>query len=62
MVEYIIDSTGKTVYAKVIRGGNDTMNEKIEDAFLGMPQWSPANRTGAHVAIKLKQTVMVGSD
>ena len=60
MVEYIIDSTGKTVYAKVIRGGNDTMNEKIEDAFLGMPQWSPANRTGAHVAIRLKQTVMVG--
>ena len=62
MVEYIIDSTGKTVYAKVIRGGNDTMNEKIEDAFLGMPQWSPATRTGAHVAIKLKQTVMVGAD
>jgi len=60
MVEYIIDSTGKTVYAKVIRGGNDTMDEKIEDAFLGMPQWSPANHTGAHVAIKLKQTVMVG--
>lgn len=60
MVEYIIDSTGKTVYAKVIRGGNDTMNEKIEDAFLGMPQWSPANHTGMHVAIRLKQTVMVG--
>jgi murein L,D-transpeptidase YafK len=62
MVEYIIDSAGKTVYARVIRGGNDMMNEKIEDAFMGMPQWSPANRTGAHVAIKLKQTVMVGAD
>jgi hypothetical protein len=62
MVEYIIDSTGKTVYAKVIRGGNDTMDEKIEDAFMGMPQWSPANRTGVHVAIRLKQTVMVGAD
>jgi murein L,D-transpeptidase YafK len=62
MVEYIIDSTGKTVYAKVIRGGNDTMNEKIEDAFLGMPQWSPASRTGAHVPIKLKQTVMIGDN
>src|SRR5258708_3103398 len=39
MVEYIIDQQGKPVYAKVIRGGNDVMNEKIEDAFLGMPQW-----------------------
>ncbi len=62
MVEYVIDSTGKTVYAKVIRGGNDGMNEKIEDAFLNMPQWSPANRTGAHVPIRLKQTVMIGAD
>jgi hypothetical protein len=62
MVEYVIDSTGKTVYAKVVRGGNDGMNEKIEDAFLNMPQWSPANRTGAHVPIRLKQTVMIGAD
>jgi murein L,D-transpeptidase YafK len=62
MVEYVIDSTGKTVYAKVIRGGNDGMNEKIEDAFMTMPQWSPANRTGVNVAIRLKQTVMIGAD
>jgi murein L,D-transpeptidase YafK len=60
MVEYVIDSTGKTVYAKAIRGGNESLNEKIEDAFLGMPQWAPASRGTAHVAIKLKQTVMVG--
>ena len=60
MVEYIIDSVGKPVYAKVTRGGNDEMNEKIEDAFLGMPQWTPATRSGASVAIRLKQTVMVG--
>jgi murein L,D-transpeptidase YafK len=59
MVEYVIDSTGKTVYAKVIRGGNDLMNEKIEDAFLGMPQWTPANRSGNHVPMRLKQTVMI---
>jgi murein L,D-transpeptidase YafK len=62
MVEYIIDSLGKPVYAKVIRGGNDGMNEKIEDAFLGMPKWSPANRTGNNVAIRLKQTVMIGDN
>ncbi|HEY4062211.1 MAG TPA: L,D-transpeptidase family protein [Puia sp.] len=62
MVEYIIDSVGKPVYAKVIRGGNEGMNEKIEDAFLAMPKWSPANRTGNNVAIRLKQTVMIGDN
>ncbi|HMH22328.1 MAG TPA: L,D-transpeptidase family protein [Puia sp.] len=62
MVEYIIDQQGKPVYAKVIRGGNDGMNEKIEDAFMNMPQWSPAVRTGKNVAIKLKQTIMIGAD
>lgn len=62
MVEYVIDSTGKPVYAKVAKGGNDRMNEKLEDAFLAMPQWSPASRLGQHVPIRLKQTVMVGAD
>jgi protein TonB len=62
MVEYVIDSTGKAVYAKAIRGGNEAMNEKIEDAFLAMPQWAPATHSGARVAMKLKQTVMVGAD
>ncbi|MBS1661158.1 MAG: hypothetical protein JST68_08920 [Bacteroidetes bacterium] len=62
MVEYIIDSTGKPVYAKVARGGNEMLNEKIEDAFMAMPNWAPANRTGANVAIRLKQTVMVGAN
>jgi len=62
MVEYIIDQEGKPVYAKVIRGGNENMNEKIEDAFLAMPQWSPASRLGKNVAIRLKQTIMIGAD
>ncbi len=62
MVEYVIDSAGKAVYAKVSRGGNELMNEKIEDAFLAMPKWSPANRTGANVPIRLKQTVMIGAN
>ncbi len=59
MVEYIIDTAGKPVYANVVRGGNDTMNEKIEHAFLQMQPWTPAMRSGKNVAIKLKQTVMV---
>jgi len=62
MVEYVIDSVGRTVYARVARGGNERMNEKLEDAFLTMPQWSPATRLGQHVPIRLKQTVMVGAD
>ena len=62
MVEYIIDQEGKPVYARVIRGGNDAMNEKIEEAFMNMPQWSPASRSGKNVAIKLKQTIMIGTD
>jgi murein L,D-transpeptidase YafK len=62
MVEYVIDSLGKAVYAKVIRGGNDLVNEKIEDAFLGMPQWAPAEHGYAHVPVKLKQTVMIGEN
>ena len=62
MVEYVIDSLGKPVYAKVTRGGNDGLNEKIEDAFMGMPTWTPAEHGKAHVPIRLKQTVMIGED
>ena len=62
MVEYVIDSAGKTVYAKAVRGGNDIMDEKIEEAFMAMPQWAPATHAGARVAMRLKQTVMVGAD
>ncbi|GGA96876.1 L,D-transpeptidase family protein [Puia dinghuensis] len=62
MVEYVIDSVGKPVYAKVIRGGNDDLNTKVEDAFLGMPQWAPAAHLGARVPIRLKQTVMIGAN
>jgi len=62
MVEYIIDSVGRPVYAKAIRGGNEGMNQKIEDAFMAMPQWTPASRGSAHLPILLKQTVMVGTE
>lgn len=62
LVEYVIDSLGKPVYARVTRGGNDGLNEKIEDAFLNMPKWSPAAHGSAHVPIRLKQTMMIGQD
>ena len=62
MMEYIIDSVGKPVYARVTRGGNDALNEKLEDAFLAMPQWAPATHHGRNVAIRLKQTMMIGED
>jgi murein L,D-transpeptidase YafK len=62
LIEYIIDKDGNSIYARVIRGGNDEMNEKLESAFLKMPQWTPASVSGKKVPIKLKQTIMVGVD
>lgn len=62
MVEYIIDKAGKPVYANVISGGNDKMNTLIEQAFMKMPDWLPATKSGVNVPIKLKQTVMVESE
>lgn len=62
MVEYIVSPEGKLVYANVLTGGNDVMNEKIEDSFNKMPVWLPAVRAGVNVPIKLKQTIMVGAD
>ncbi|MDR3712477.1 MAG: hypothetical protein P4L51_06655 [Puia sp.] len=62
MVEYIIDALGRPVYARVIHGGNDKINENIEHAFTAMPAWAPATHTGKNVPIKLKQTIMIGAD
>jgi murein L,D-transpeptidase YafK len=62
MVEYIIDRAGKIVYANVLTGGNELMNDKIQESFLKMPDWLPAMRAGLNVPIKLKQTIMVGTD
>jgi hypothetical protein len=44
LIEYVIDSTGKLVWAKVVKGGNDELNEKLEQRFEKMPQWQPAIR------------------
>ena len=59
LVEFIIDKEGKPVWAQVSKGGNDVMNEKLEEKFEKMPQWKPAIRLENNVAVKLKQTIVV---
>lgn len=59
VIDYIIDKEGKPVYAKVVKGGNDDLNEELEKKFEGMPNWKPAIRQEQPVAIRLKQTVVV---
>jgi murein L,D-transpeptidase YafK len=59
MVEFIIDKDGKTAYAKVIKGGNDEMNDKLQEKFENMPIWKPATRGEKNVAIKLKQSLEI---
>ncbi|HRQ49703.1 MAG TPA: hypothetical protein PLR74_04155 [Agriterribacter sp.] len=59
VVDYIIDKEGKPVYARVIKGGNDDINEMIEKKFETMPQWKPAIRQEQPVAFRLKQTIVI---
>jgi len=58
-LEYIIDKNGNVINPKIIRGGNDEINDHILDAFEAMPRWTPAVRLEKNVPIKLKQTVIV---
>ncbi len=59
VVDYIIDKEGKPVYARVVKGGNDDINEMIEKKFENMPQWKPAIRQEQPVAFRLKQTIVI---
>ncbi len=59
MVEFIIDTEGNPAYAKVIKGGNDDLNDRLQEKFENMPVWSPATRLGKNVAIKLKQSIEI---
>lgn len=59
LIEYIIDKTGKPIWAQVSKGGNDVLNEKLEEKFEKMPDWKPAIRLEQPVAVKLKQTIIV---
>jgi murein L,D-transpeptidase YafK len=59
MVEFIIDKEGKPANAKVIKGGNEDLNEKLEDKFEKMPMWTPAIRMEKNVAVRLKQSLFI---
>lgn len=59
MVEFIVDKEGKPGYAKVIKGGNDELNDRLMDAFDKMPNWAPAIRLEQNVAVKLKQSLYI---
>lgn len=59
MIEFVIDSTGKPLYAKVLSGGNDELNEKLELLFETMPNWTPAIYKENYVSMRLKQGVVV---
>lgn len=59
MIEFIVTKEGKVINPKIVRGGNDEMNEHILDAFEAMPVWTPAERQEKNVPIKLKQTIAV---
>jgi hypothetical protein len=58
-VEFVIDKEGKVIYANVLKGGNDDLNDKLIEAFENMPQWKPAVKHDQTVAVKLKQTVFI---
>ncbi len=59
MLEFIIDKDGKPVNSKVLRGGNDDINERLEEKFDTMEPWTPAIRTEKNVAIRLKQSLSI---
>ena len=59
MVEFVINKEGKVIYANVIKGGNDDLNDHLIEAFENMPQWTPAVKHEQTVGVKLKQTIFI---
>ncbi|MBZ5855873.1 L,D-transpeptidase family protein [Flavihumibacter profundi] len=63
LVEFIVDKNGKVLNPKILKGGNDQLNEYLLDALEQMPDWKPAVRdernTPVNVPMKLKQTILV---
>ncbi len=59
MVEFIIDKDGNPINAKVIKGGNEELNDQLADRFDKMPTWKPAIRTERNVAVRLKQSLYI---
>ncbi len=59
MIEFVLSKEGKPVYARVIRGGNNNLNNHLEELFENMPAWEPAIRGEQPVAVKLKQSLSI---
>ncbi|HSB94729.1 MAG TPA: L,D-transpeptidase family protein [Flavitalea sp.] len=59
LIEFIIDKKGKPAYARVLQGGNEVLNNKLELAFESMPAWTPAVKGGQPTAIRLKQSMAI---
>lgn len=59
LVEFVITKEGKVLNPKILKGGNDQLNEYLLDAFETMPDWAPAVREDKAVPMKLKQTILV---
>jgi murein L,D-transpeptidase YafK len=59
MVEFVLNKEGKTIYARVTKGGNDDLNNRLEERFESMPAWAPAIRGEQPVSIKLKQSIFI---
>lgn len=61
-VEFTIDKAGNPINPRIVKGGNDELNEHLLDAFEAMPKWSPAIRLEKPVPMKLKQTIVVEAE
>jgi murein L,D-transpeptidase YafK len=59
MIEFVLNKEGKTIYARVTKGGNDDLNNRLEERFEKMPAWTPAVRGEQPVSIKLKQSIFI---
>jgi murein L,D-transpeptidase YafK len=59
MIEFVLNKEGKTIYARVTKGGNDNLNNHLEERFENMPAWAPAIRAEQPVSIKLKQSIFI---
>ena len=59
LVEFIVTSSGKVLNPRILKGGNDQLNEHLLDALELMPDWIPAVREEQQVPMKLKQTILI---
>jgi hypothetical protein len=59
LVEFIINKNGRPTKARVIRGGNEYLNQLVETRFNQMPSWTPAVRLDQHVPVRLKQSLFI---